>query len=208
MASGFAKSLGIRLRRAYQSLHRRANAELRRQFGVTADQFVVLSLLAERDGVSQQELCSRCYSDPSTMGALVRLMEGRGWVSRDPDPRDLRTRRVRLTRDGRLLQKRLWEAAYASFHRDLWGVPRSAEEEHSLFDALDRIVLAMEGTGVRGDPAVAPYRPSVVADDDPYPYYQQLRDNDPAHRSEPENIWVLTRYKDVSDAFRDWRTWS
>ena len=208
MASGFAESLGIRLRRAYQSLHRRANAELRRQFGVTADQFVVLSLLAERDGVSQQELCNRCYSDPSTMGALVRLMERRGWVSRDPDPQDLRTRSVRLTRDGRLLQQRLWEAADTSFHRDLWGVPRNAQEEHSLFDALDRIVLAMERTGGLRARAVAPYRLSVVADDDPYPYYRRLRDDDPAHCSEPENIWVLTRYKDVSDAFRDWRTWS
>ena len=79
MTTRFAESFGIRLRRAYQSLHRRANAELRRQFDVTADQFVVLSLLADRDGVSQQEICSRCYSDPSTLGALVRLMEGRGW---------------------------------------------------------------------------------------------------------------------------------
>ncbi len=208
MTMGFAESLGIRLRRAYQSLHRRANAELRRQFGVTADQFVVLSLLAERDGVSQQELCNRCYSDPSTTGALVRLMQGRGWVSRDTDPRDLRTRRVHLTRDGRQLQKRLWEAAGNSFHRDLWGVPRNADEERALFDTLDRIVNAMERSGKRKFPAVAPYRLSVVAVNDPYPYYRELRDYDPAHRSKPENIWVLTRYKDVADAFRDWRTWS
>lgn len=208
MASGFAESLGIRLRRAYQSLHRRANAELRRQFGVTADQFVALSLLAEEDGVSQQQLCNRCYSDPSTMGALVRLMEGRGWVSRDIDPKDLRTRRVRLTRDGALLQNKLWEAADKSFHRALWGVPRNAEEERTLFDFLDRILLAMERSDRREGPAVAPYRLSVVADDDPYSYYRLLRDFDPAHHSEPEDVWVLTRYRDVSSAFRDWRTWS
>lgn len=208
MHTGFAESLGIRLRRAYHSLHRRANAELRWQFGVTADQFVVLSLLAERDGVSQQELCNRCYSDPSTTGPLVRLMEGRGWVSRDADPQDLRTRRVHLTPAGRLLQKRLWEAADRSFHRDLWAVPRNAEEQRALFDALDRIVDTMERTDNRRVRSVDPYRLSVVSDDDPYPYYRELRDYDPAHRSEPEGIWVLTRYDDVSEAFRNWRIWS
>ncbi len=144
MTTGFAESFGIRLRRAYQSLHRRANAELRRQFDVTADQFVVLSLLAERDGVSQQEICSRCYSDPSTLGALVRLMEGRGWVRRETDPRDGRARQVYLTEAGRKLQQQLWAAADDSFHRALWAVPRNAEEERMLFDVLDRVVEAME----------------------------------------------------------------
>ncbi len=140
----FAESLGIRLRRAYQSLHRRANSELRRQFGVTADQFVVLSLLAERDGTSQRELCDRCYSDPSTMGALVRLMEQRGWVLRSVDPNDRRARLVRLTLAGRSMQTDLWQAAAASFHRDLWGIPRSPEEERQILNLLDRIVAAME----------------------------------------------------------------
>ena len=133
------------MRRAYQSLHRRVNAELRRQFDVTADQFVVLCLLAERDGVYQQELCRRCYSDPSTIGALVRLMEDRGWVRRSPDPLDARARQVHLTEVGRALQHELWNASLESFHRDLWAVPRSPEEERALFDALDRVVDAMEG---------------------------------------------------------------
>ncbi len=144
MTSEFAESFGIRLRRAYQSLHRRANAELRRQFDVTADQFVVLSLLAERDGVSQQEICSRCYSDPSTVGALVRLLEERGWVRRETDPCDGRARQVHLTAAGRKLQQQMWVAAGASFHKALWAVPRNAEEERMLFDALDRVVEAME----------------------------------------------------------------
>ena len=109
---------------------------------------MVLCLLAERDGVYQQELCRRCYSDPSTIGALVRLMEERGWVRRNPDPLDARARQVHLTETGRTLQGELWNAALVSFHRDLWAVPRSPEEERLLFDALDRVVDAMErGTG-------------------------------------------------------------
>lgn len=53
-----------------------------------------------------------------------------------------------------------------------------------------------------------PYRLSIIATDDPYPFYRQLRDEDPAHYSEPEDIWVVTRYMDVSRALKDWATWS
>src|SRR5579871_4562860 len=35
-----------------------------------------------------------------------------------------------------------------------------------------------------------------------------MRDNDPAHFSEVENLWVLTRFRDVSDSFKDWKIWS
>ena len=44
--------------------------------------------------------------------------------------------------------------------------------------------------------------------DDPYPYYRQLRDEDPAHYSATEDIWVLTRFADCVAAFSDWQTWS
>lgn len=48
----------------------------------------------------------------------------------------------------------------------------------------------------------------IVATADPYPTYKEMRDEDPAHYSEIENIWVLTRYADCSAAFKDWKTWS
>ena len=55
---------------------------------------------------------------------------------------------------------------------------------------------------------MTPYRLSIVATDDPYPVYARMRNEDPAHYSDVEDIWVLTRYQDVSNAFRDWRNWS
>ena len=48
----------------------------------------------------------------------------------------------------------------------------------------------------------------LVASDDPYPTYKWMRDEDPAHYSATEEIWVLTRYADCSAAFKDWKTWS
>lgn len=52
------------------------------------------------------------------------------------------------------------------------------------------------------------YELSIIASDDPYPTYKWMRDNDPAHYSETEDVWVLTRFDDVDGAFRDWKTWS
>ncbi len=52
------------------------------------------------------------------------------------------------------------------------------------------------------------YELQIVATDDPYPAYKWMRDNDPAHYSSIEDVWVLTRYEDVYGAFRDWKTWS
>jgi cytochrome P450 len=52
------------------------------------------------------------------------------------------------------------------------------------------------------------YELLTVATDNPYPTYKWMRDNDPAHYSEVEDVWVLTRYADVDGAFRDWKSWS
>lgn len=57
-------------------------------------------------------------------------------------------------------------------------------------------------------PADFHYPLSIVAEDDPYPLYKWMRDNDPAHYSGAEDVWVLTRYDDVAAAFKDWKTWS
>jgi len=52
------------------------------------------------------------------------------------------------------------------------------------------------------------YNLQIIASEDPYPTYKWMRDNDPAHYSEVADIWVLSRFEDVSNAFKDWKTWS
>jgi len=95
------------LRAAYLALHRQTNACLADD-GVTADQFVILSALADADAVTQQDLVRRVSSDPNTVRAILLLLEGRGLVAREPQPADGRARRVRLTPEGRRLFKTLW----------------------------------------------------------------------------------------------------
>jgi DNA-binding MarR family transcriptional regulator len=95
------------LRASYLALHRQTNACLAKD-GVTADQFVLLATLAEADAVTQQELVRRVGSDPSTMRAMLLLLERRGLVTRDRHPADGRARCVTLTEKGRQAFKKLW----------------------------------------------------------------------------------------------------
>jgi DNA-binding MarR family transcriptional regulator len=95
------------LRTAYLALHRQTN-DCFASDGVTADQFALLSALAEVDGVTQQDLVRRVGSDPNTVRAMLLLLEGRGLVARGRHPADGRARSVTLTARGRRVFKRLW----------------------------------------------------------------------------------------------------
>ena len=44
--------------------------------------------------------------------------------------------------------------------------------------------------------------------DDPYPVYRRLRDEAPVYRDPEDRWWVLSRFDDVSQALRDWETFS
>jgi cytochrome P450 len=44
--------------------------------------------------------------------------------------------------------------------------------------------------------------------DDPYPTYKRLREQDPAHYNEARDLWALTRFSDVQEAARAWKTYS
>ncbi len=100
-------SLGMELRNAYFALRRCSNAHCA-TFGANGDQFVLLKLLAEEDGLRQQDLVQRGGYDATTTGTMLRRMGQRGWVTRQSDPHDARAKRVRLTAAGRGLQRDLW----------------------------------------------------------------------------------------------------
>jgi DNA-binding MarR family transcriptional regulator len=105
MASGHEIAMGLRA--AYWAMHRRTDALFAKR-GVTADQFVLLALLAEQDGITQQDLVRRASSDANTIRAMLVLLESRGLVARGQHPTDRRARSVTMTRKGRQTHERLW----------------------------------------------------------------------------------------------------
>jgi DNA-binding MarR family transcriptional regulator len=102
----FLQSMGMRLRAAYLTFHRRANAHFE-PFGITADQFVLLTILTDEPGLTQSEIVIRAASDPNTIGQMLLRLEHRKLIRREPHPADSRAKRVFLTSQGRKMQSRL-----------------------------------------------------------------------------------------------------
>jgi DNA-binding MarR family transcriptional regulator len=132
--------LAMRLRVAYLALHRRTNAELAR-FGLTADQFVLLTALSEGDGVTQKELVRRTGSDPNSMSEMLSRLERKALVARERHAEDARARSVTLTKRGRQMQGTLWKGS-ATLRAELESL-FSTDVLNSLVDGLDRIAPAM-----------------------------------------------------------------
>jgi len=102
----------IALRAAYLALHRRSETQFATH-DVTADQFVLLATLSRGHALTQRQLARRMSSDPSTVRAMLVLLERRGLVQRDTHATDARARTVALTAAGKRKFRKLWTAGEA-----------------------------------------------------------------------------------------------
>lgn len=148
MATGHDIAMGLRA--AYARMHRQSNISVAGR-GVTIDQFVLLTLLAEQDGITQQELVRRASSDANTVRAMLVLLEDGGLVAREPHPTDHRARQVTLTRRGRHTLDRLWTESEPV--RQRLAAALTPTEADLLVDFLRRISEAMAQEN--GGPATA-----------------------------------------------------
>jgi DNA-binding MarR family transcriptional regulator len=71
-----------------------------RAFGVTATEYVTLSVLRERDGLSCAQLARLAFVTPQAMNLVVSALERRGLVERRPDPDHRRVLRASVTPAG------------------------------------------------------------------------------------------------------------
>ena len=123
----FQESLAMRLRTAYMHLHRTANRHFL-QYDATADQYALMTALAEEEGVTQQELAGQLANDKRTIGKMIDLLEQKGWLERRPHPTDRRAWALYLTFAGRKQQKLLFDSAEYLRRRLEESVPPSQLE--------------------------------------------------------------------------------
>jgi DNA-binding MarR family transcriptional regulator len=107
------------------------------KLGVTADQFVLLATLARGQALTQRKLAARMPSDPSTVRAMLVLLEERGLVSRNTHPTDGRARTVALTESGLRKFRQVFKAGQGI--RDQMVSSLTAEETRSLVKLLRRV---------------------------------------------------------------------
>lgn len=133
--------LPMALRAAYLALHRRSDAQFARH-GVTADQFVLLATLTRGDALTQREVARRMPSDPSTVRAMLVLLERQGLVQRNTHPTDTRARTAALTAAGKRKFRQLWTAG-ESIREQMFGslLPDEAE---TLVRLLTRVAESLD----------------------------------------------------------------
>lgn len=139
------RGLPLALRAAYMAMHRSTDAKLA-EHGVTADQFVLLLALNESRTLTQRELADRISSDPSTVRAMLVLLEKNGLVQRASHPTDSRAKTVELTPNGKRKFRKLWKVGQ-SIRDEMYGA-MTAEETEILIRLLRQIpgVLSREKT--------------------------------------------------------------
>lgn len=137
--------LPLALRSAYLTLHRHTDARFAKH-DMTADQFVLLAALARGEALTQRELGQRMSSDPSTVRAMLVLLEKKGIVKRDAHPSDSRARTVALTALGKRKFKQLWKASETT--RQHMATSLSPAETQQLIDLLYRVTQSLQAQTV------------------------------------------------------------
>ncbi|MFL5843003.1 MAG: MarR family winged helix-turn-helix transcriptional regulator [Thermoleophilaceae bacterium] len=100
-------------------------------------EFGLMTVLAKRPGITQQELAALARVDPSSMVALLDDLEARGLAERRVDPIDRRRRAVLLTDEGRRQVQLLKREARKALEEFL--APLTAEERQTLHQLLRKL---------------------------------------------------------------------
>lgn len=135
-------ALPMALRAAYLAMHRQSDAQFAKH-GVTADQFVLLATLSRGNALTQRELARRMTSDPSTVRAMLVLLEKQGYVQREMHPSDSRARTVALTTAGKRKFRQVWKAG--EFIRAQMLNAIKPHEAATLVALLTKIATALNG---------------------------------------------------------------
>ncbi|BBD09019.1 MarR family winged helix-turn-helix transcriptional regulator [Desulfovibrio ferrophilus] len=116
--------------------------ELRRYFreagiDITSEQYALLCRLWEKEGRSQKELAECSFKDTANITRMIDVLEGKGVVYRERDPKDRRTYRIYLTQRGKELKETVTPIVLAQGERAYSCL--TEKEQRSLLDMLNRL---------------------------------------------------------------------
>lgn len=100
--------------------------------GLTPDEYAVYSALLEFEPLSPTEMAQVVGMPPTTMSHYVREMREREHVEEQPNPRDGRSRMLRLTAAGRAAHRRANVAFEEAYSRFVGGLADPEAAKHEL----------------------------------------------------------------------------
>ena len=119
------------------------------QHGVTEQQWRILRVLLDEDGLEPRQLCERCLiSSPSIAGVLMRMEEA-GWIQRERMEHDQRRVKVTVTAATKKLGKSIApiiEREYLELEKKV-GV----KQLQQVYDTLDTLLQNLDSHEEIGD---------------------------------------------------------
>jgi DNA-binding MarR family transcriptional regulator len=94
--------------------------EATRAHGITTTEYVTLSVLRRRDGMSGAQLARWAFVTPQAMNVVISSLERRGLVRRRPDPAHRRVLRTSVTASGLALLERC-DSSMDAIEADMLG---------------------------------------------------------------------------------------
>ena len=125
-------------RRAMQRTLKRNNA------GITFEMLQVLSSLWHEQGITQQVLAERTAKDKACLTNLMNNLEKKGYVRREQDPNDRRSKLVFLTNEGEEFRNQIrpvLDQVYVHAEQiiGLEGIRVMMSELNSVYNVLENV---------------------------------------------------------------------
>lgn len=90
-------------------------------FDITVDQWEILVILWESEGITQKDIAERLYKDQTNIARMLFKLEKKGFVHRVTHETDRRSLRVYLTSKGREIKMRFLLPLLKRIERPLKG---------------------------------------------------------------------------------------
>ena len=107
-------------------------------FDVTPEQWAVLSRLAEKDGLSQNDIARVTFKDNANITRIVDKLQRKGLLERKAHPSDRRTWLLYITQGGKGVIKQLQPLALKVLERATGQIPE--EEVRKLNIQMQKII--------------------------------------------------------------------
>jgi DNA-binding MarR family transcriptional regulator len=116
--------LGYHVTNAARNMHRTLQQNFKKAgYSITAEQWIVLVWLFEKDGRTQQELSELTFKDKPGITRIMTNLETSKLIIRIGDPNDGRSKRVFLTKETKKMEDHLLEIAAQTVAQATKGIP-------------------------------------------------------------------------------------
>lgn len=114
-----------------------------RELGLTRAQWLAVTRLHRRPGLSQSEVADLLEVEKATACRLLDRLEGKKWIERRPDKKDRRVKRIFLTPRANRVYASIWPIAESTVDEALGDL--SAAERRQLLDMILRVKSKLQG---------------------------------------------------------------